>query len=198
MHCKWAVVIYCLATFCVVAAEQTPTDEKTSARKFGRAVAGAYFLQFDAGALEELLPKSLFLPAITTIHADGTILALDGTDNRLGGRLGLSMNTRSQGNWHRLDRRTIVANTLYFNFLSDQGEISAHSGVLDGITRLSIVFRFDDGYESGTGVACRQLQNVVHSGVYNPITDHPLERLPKVECNESYADALPFTFWMIR
>lgn len=172
--------------------------EDSGRERFEGHVAGAYFFQFDASATADLLPESLFLPAITTIHGDGTLLALDGVDDRLGGRLGLSINSRSQGNWQRVGRRSILAKTLYFNITSDTGGRFERSGRLQGITRLVLLLRFDNGFESGTGVACQQYLPMTEAGFYDPQSDNPLQRLPDIDCNDQYVDAFPFTFWSIR
>lgn len=157
--------------------------------------AGAYFLEFDASLLAGQLPGTFFLPGITTLHADGTVLALDGTDEGLAGAPGFSINSASMGNWVQVGPRSIEAKSLYLSYFRTQ--TFNLPGVLEALTRLTVVLEFDPGLKTGSGFVCQQNKTVTPA-IYNPDFDNPLEQLPDIACDETFPVRIPFTFERIR
>lgn len=173
------------------------TREESDEANFAKAVAGAYFGEFDASILGALPSGGpFFLPAITTLHEDGTGFALDATDGGLGGLPGFSINTPSQGNWVRTGERSLRVVSLFFSFIRPE-DAGGTSGVLQTIVKLTFSVHFDPGLRSGSGLACQQALPI-SNGMYDPARHNPLVQLPPIDCTADFPAAIPFTFERIQ
>ena len=164
-------------------------DDRDRSRKFADRAAGAYFAELDATPLG--LP-GVTLPAVLTLHADGTAIGIDASDEGAGSLL--PFNSMSQGNWVRDGRRGVNITGLFLSY--ENPDTPVPHGVLRAISKLNIAVEFSNDFGFGQGYACQQNVEIT-GGLYNPSTDNPLA-LPDIECNADFPGAIPAVAWRIQ
>lgn len=158
---------------------------------------GVYFVEFDASALVGggAAGSQVILPSIYTIHDDGSVHGVDGTDGGLGPLPGFLIQTPTQGVWKAVGRRSVRLRSLYFGFSRPEDAGGIH-GVLQAVSRLTANVYFDRDYNGGTGLAC--LEDIpVLGGQYDPEEHNPLDLAP-IKCTEDADVALPFSFQRLK
>jgi len=148
------------------------SDEK----KFAKRAAGTYFVQFDLG-------NGLVLPAVATIHEDGTSISVDATDESLGGLL--FVNSPIMSNWKRTGRRTTVSKGIFLDF--DPG-----SALVNGISKTTTVIHFDRHFREIHGLVCEQ-DIFFPPGEFDPGQHDPRD-LPDIECTAETPGVVIFPF----
>ena len=156
-------------------------------------VPGVYFVEFDVSALIQGLPAGtqIILPSVYTIHDDGSVHGVDGTDGGLGPLPGFLIQTPTQGVWKAVGKRSIRLTSLYFGFLRPEDAGAVH-GMLAAVSRLTANVYFDRDFNGGTGLACLEDISVPPTG-YDPDQHNPLDLVP-IECTEDADIALPLSF----
>ncbi len=96
--------------------------------------AGTYWLLFEF--------QDSFLPAIVHLSADGTFVAVDGTDEGLGGQT--SLNSAQLGSAERTGPRQVSGRGVFLGF--------DEAGVPTTATVQTVVSDFDNDFSGGTGI----------------------------------------------
>ena len=127
-----AIVAALCALFFVAAVDPAAADDKKAV--------GAYLFKFTGG-----LPPDTYVPGLATLHSDGTVSSVTGSDES--GPLGVFVvkNSAVHGVWSAHGSRGVRATALFLNFDPLGGQVVS-------ITKLRIVAEFEKGFDTGSGV----------------------------------------------
>ena len=108
----------------------------------GPGATGSYLFKFVA--VQAILGPGTFVPGLATLHADGTLTSVTGSDEAGPSSLFLVKNSAVHGAWFKTGPRSVGANALYLNFSPATGEVVS-------ITKLRIAATFDNKFQTATG-----------------------------------------------
>ena len=136
LHKTSAIVILAVGTLCagLWLVQPQPANAQVFAGSGLQQFAGTAWLVFEIQGLGPL-------PAIATLHADGTLLVVDGSDDGLGGA---TANSAALGVVKRTGPRQITGRTV---FLAFDGGIPVAAVVVDSVSD------YNEDFSAGTGVA---------------------------------------------
>jgi len=154
---------------------------------------GTYFAWFDATAIAGDT-QGVFIPAIVTLQAGGTVIAVDATDSGFvamrDGGFPLQPSSITQGVWELVGKNTILWTAFYFGFDRETGAVAA-------INRLTGTFSFADD-RTGEGFVCED-SITIRDGLFNPAMHNPAWQMRELECTLDFSGLVyPVTFIPVR
>jgi hypothetical protein len=155
-----------LTTFAIATALcVAPTGSSAGTGSQGRALWGTWYVSFDAGA-------GANIPALLTIHRDGTLAASDASD--FGGPPFPVQSTPMRGVWVTAGHQMFEAAAMYLD-----GDVS--SGQLLNITSAYISIRFESDFDHISGTVLRDIfECPTPFTCPDPVTAAPDNSLPSV------------------
>jgi len=171
-------VIFCAIVICSLALVLSWADADDGNKR----LVGSYMFKFTG--VEAAFGAGHYVPGFATLHSDGTLSSVTGSDQAGPITLFNVKNSGVYGAWFRTGHSSVEAHALYMNFSPVDGQVV-------GITKLRILANFDKGFNNGSG----QFFNSIYVCPTFTTCPDPMTATPTVP---EPAQGLPMTFTRIQ